>query len=174
MSKILFLAGVHGVGKSTLAEFLSNETGMQFYSSSELIRAEKRAPVDSGKSVVDPEDNQNYLINAIIKIIANRESLILDGHFTLWGSNSIFNVPISLFERLPIAGSVVLFEEPEIICSRLRERDSKEWEVSDISHRQEMESVRADFISNNVHFPLLKIKAHQSDIVLAWINEHME
>lgn len=169
MSKILFLAGIHGVGKSTLAEFLSHETGMEHFSSSELIKAHKKAPIDFERTVIDPEDNQSFLLNALDRVLSEHESIILDGHFTLWENDNVYSVPTSLFEAMPIAGIILLEEEPSEICSRLAIRDSRQWHVDDIDLKQKEEIKRAQEVSQHLKVPLLSSSEFKNNSLPIWI-----
>ena len=174
MSKILFLAGIHGVGKSTLAEFLSDETGMQHYSSSELIKAQKQAPVDIKRSVIDPEDNQSYLLKALDRVISEHQLLILDGHFTLWDGKKIYRVSRSLFEALPIAGVILLVGDPQDTSFRLQRRDSQRWSINDIISLQDEEISQAKATCHSLNLPFLIVDGSYDSDLLAWVRGILE
>ena len=154
MRQIIFLAGIHGVGKSTLAKQLTDRTGIECFSASDLIRAEKNSPVDKSKSVLDPDSNQSLLLDAITTHTPKVSHFILDGHFTLWNNDKIFKVPLDVFEQLPLAGILILTNSSELIRSRLNERDDVYWELADISQKLKEEIDRGLFIAHSIGLPI--------------------
>ncbi|WP_159639433.1 DUF3850 domain-containing protein [Erysipelothrix anatis] len=119
---IKFIAGVHGVGKSTyLCENSSNE---KVYSCSELIKRIKSENVRDNKKVSDIEKNQMILKEAIVKFISE-ESYILDGHFTLIDDNGLVaDIPFDTYSSLMINEVNILIASPEVIYQRLISRDT--------------------------------------------------
>lgn len=171
MSSIVFLAGIHGVGKGTFARNLSNQLGLSHFSASDLIKAQKLAPVDEKKTVIDPERNQNYLLEAVKHIETVHQHFVLDGHFTLWQNQTTFEIPISVFEELPIAGIVLLTEQPTIIASRLMNRDGTPWDEDLIKQRQAKEVERANYVRSSLKTPMLTIQSSQYESAIEWIRD---
>lgn len=122
----VFVAGVHGVGKSHLCKEYAESFSVVHASASGLIRKE-RSYVDWSldKRVADIDDNQVALQRAVQRIISSGESLLLDGHFVLINKSSEFvPIDISVFDGLNLSGVVLLEARSELIMSRLLSRDS--------------------------------------------------
>ncbi|OLU12789.1 hypothetical protein BVH01_20650 [Pseudomonas sp. PA1(2017)] len=85
----VFVAGVHGVGKSYLCQQYALEYGVLHESSSGLIRQElSLAQWSADKKVKNVDANQLALRSAVNRINHQGLSLLLDGHFVLISSGS--------------------------------------------------------------------------------------
>jgi len=82
---VIFVAGVHAVGKTTACTHAARTLSIAHYTASSLIKAEKASAIPEwGKVVADIEGNQNLLIRGVRRVLLeNRGRIILDGHFTL-------------------------------------------------------------------------------------------
>lgn len=122
----IFVAGVHGVGKSYLCQQYSNAFSVVHESASNLIRKERAKAVWTvDKRVADIDENQIALQQAVGRIVSSGASLILDGHFVLINKDSDFvPIDISVFAGLNLTGVVLLEARSELILSRLNSRDS--------------------------------------------------
>ena len=83
--KILFVAGVYGVGKTTLCEVISQSFNIPSFSASELISEKNNEVYGDNKYVIDSNRNQDILIEQVNKI--NEDSFILNGNFCLKAKN---------------------------------------------------------------------------------------
>lgn len=122
---VIFLAGVHGVGKTFLGRTAADLAGLTYASASSLIREEMRAQNwDSSKRVRDAPANQEALIRAIDKLHREHEAMIvLDGHFVLRGEHGDYvRLPIDVFQRLNLCGVILLDSSVDTILNRLRAR----------------------------------------------------
>lgn len=122
---VIFLAGVHGVGKTFLGRPAAEIAGLAYASASSLIREEIRAQNwDASKRVRDAPANQEALIRAIDKLNRENEAMIvLDGHFVLRGEHGVYvRLPIDVFQRLNLCGVILLDASVETILSRLKTR----------------------------------------------------
>lgn len=122
----VFVAGVHGVGKSYLCQQYASAFTTVHESASGLIRKEHaQANWSADKKVVDIDNNQLALCNAVRRITSEGASLLLDGHFVLINQKSEF-IPLgtTIFAGLELSGVVLLEAEPALIASRLSDRDS--------------------------------------------------
>lgn len=84
----IFVAGVHGVGKTYLASRLPSTLGLIHTSASKLIKEERAMPswgVD--KRVSDVDANQIALAAAVKRHNDAGVQLLLDGHFVLLNNN---------------------------------------------------------------------------------------
>jgi len=123
---VIFVAGVHGVGKTHLCQALARKSGLRHASASQLIREVKRSETwKTDKIVTDIEGNQDALTIAVDQIIQKEESLLLDGHFVLKKAFGVLEaIPPSTFERLGLSAIVLIENEPALIAERIYQRDS--------------------------------------------------
>lgn len=123
---VIFVAGVHGVGKTHLCQALARETGLRHASASQLIREVRQSETwRNDKIVTDIESNQDALNIAVEQIMQHEDVLLLDGHFVLKKATGILE-PVSLatFERLRLSAIILIENDPELIAERLFQRDS--------------------------------------------------
>lgn len=105
---IIFVGGIHGVGKTTICNNLSNELSIEHYSSSNLISMLDSERIKQDKRVEDIQDNQNMLLEAIKYFLDKDTFYLLDGHFCLINSDNIIQkVPVKVFELLGIKGIIL-------------------------------------------------------------------
>jgi adenylate kinase len=79
---VIFLAGVHGVGKGFLGTPVASALGISHLTASQLIREEKgQATWGHDKKTSDLDDNQLALIRAVAQRRLTHPSILLDGHF---------------------------------------------------------------------------------------------
>lgn len=164
---IIFIAGVHGVGKSHFCSQVENNFGLPVFSASQLIREIKLAEIDINKIVIDAEENQEHLIIALKNIKTTSETIILDGHFCLFSDDGIINIPEKIFQKIPLKSIFVLCDYPEKIYQRIKNRDGVALSVDIISELQCREIERAEFIANLIEIPFNKINFCDIDSFLA-------
>ncbi|GAC43371.1 adenylate kinase and related kinase [Paenibacillus popilliae ATCC 14706] len=66
MNNIIFVSGVHGVGKTQFCRELTNDYQLIHHTASLLIASKKQKHFDISKRVSHITENQDYLIEAII------------------------------------------------------------------------------------------------------------
>lgn len=120
--RIIFIGGVHGVGKSTFVNAVKVKCpSVEGLSCSTILKWEN--PVH--KIVENVEENQNKLLANIPYFIDMDKNYLLDGHFCLLTEQgAIERVPIEVFENINPDMIVLLEESPAVICQRLSERDT--------------------------------------------------
>ncbi|MGJ0483728.1 MAG: ATP-binding protein [Methylomicrobium sp.] len=127
----IFIAGVHGVGKTYLASQLPATFGLIHTSASKLIKEELTMSnwgVD--KRVNDVDVNQIALAAAVQRYNAAGTRLLLDGHFVLLNSEDNFlRLDIEVFNSLNLDGVVLLEADPNVIARRIFERDGREAKI---------------------------------------------
>ena len=152
---VIFLAGVHGVGKGYLVNSLKDKVFIWSQSASAIIKAEKLKEVDNGKLVLDADENQDYLVKGLNKLDVVHETLILDGHFCLQSSTGIYDVPVSTFESINISTIFLLTDDIDVIHKRLFARDGDALDKEMIFNLQEAEKSRAVYIANQFNLPVI-------------------
>ena len=120
---MIFLAGIHGVGKDAFSKEIEEKTGIKSYSASELIQEQGNISLNPNKRANNISKNQDYLVEAIRNKNLS-ERYILNGHFCLINSNGeVERIPIDTFFSLKLEKIVLLIERPEIIIARREIRD---------------------------------------------------
>jgi adenylate kinase len=122
---VVFLTGVHGVGKGFLGAPVAQSLGMDHCTASQLIREEKgRATWGTNKRVTEIDDNQSALIRAVTQRRESGKDILLDGHFVLRGTSGEFiRLGKEVYAGLLLIGVVLLTEDSQTIADRLVSRD---------------------------------------------------
>lgn len=159
VKKCIFIAGVHGVGKTTFSRQLATKLNLAHYSASKLIKDFDSKLFFADKRVNDVRSNQDVLINSIQQNVSE-EFYILDGHFTLLTKDNVIEkIPSDTFKNLSITTAILLLEIPSIIHKRIHNRDkSKIFSVSEIEEMQQYEIAYAKEICSLNSISLLILK----------------
>jgi adenylate kinase len=122
---VVFLTGVHGVGKGFLGAPVAQSLGMNHCTASQLIKEERgRATWGTDKRVTEIDDNQSALIRAVTRRRDSGQDILLDGHFVLRGtSGDLVRLGKDVFGGLVLTGVVLLTENAHTIADRLVGRD---------------------------------------------------
>ena len=158
---VIFLAGVHGVGKGFLGTPVANSMGIAHLTASQLIREEKgQATWGIDKKTSDLDDNQLALIRAVGQRRLTQPNILLDGHFVLRDAKGVLTpLATSVFKELHLTGVILLTEEANIIASRLVLRDKGTPDIQAISELAAAELAHAQDICTEIELPLVIIHA---------------
>jgi len=158
---VIFLAGVHGVGKGFLGTPVANSMGITHLTASQLIREEKgQATWGNDKRTSDLDDNQLALIRAVAHRRLTHPGILLDGHFVLRNAHGVLTpLATTVFKELHLTGVILLTEGAKIIASRLAMRDKGTPDVQAISELAEAELAHAQVVCNELELPLAVIHA---------------
>jgi adenylate kinase len=158
---VIFLAGVHGVGKGFLGTPVASALGISHLTASQLIREEKgQATWGTDKKTSDLDDNQQALIRAVAQRRLTHPSILLDGHFALRDAQGILTpLAISVFKELHLSGVILLTEAESVIASRLALRDKGIPDIEAISELAAAELTHAQVVCTELELPLVKIHA---------------
>jgi adenylate kinase len=152
---LLFIGGVHGVGKTTFAHILSHKLKSRHVSASQVIAGERAQVGTKTKLVRNIKGNQALLIEGLKRLRQKKVPLVLDGHFTLLDSKkSIKNVPIATFQKMRPSGIIVLTAVPGTISKRLEKRDGTKWSLEFIEKMQRAEVNRANQVASALKVPV--------------------
>lgn len=168
IGNIIFVGGIHGVGKTTICNDLSNKLSIEHYSSSSLISMLDSKRIKQDKIVEDIHDNQKMLLEAIDYFLDEDKAYLLDGHFCLIDkNNSIQKVPVEVFESLAIRGIIIISEQEHKILKRLKVRDNEDYSLDYIKEFQEKEIYYAKQIARQIKVPIkiINISKDKSAII---------
>lgn len=141
MSKLIFISGVHGVGKSTLCIELNKHINIPSHSCSDIIKANSEY-IETSKFIDRAEANQAALITGLAGLRSC--SLLLDGHFCLVGKeDNIIELDFKVFDEIAPSLIINVLAEPEVIHRRLMSRDGGAMHLSLIDNLQKQESHNA-------------------------------
>lgn len=147
---MIFLGGVHAVGKSCFCSLVREEIGLESYSASSLIAKREQQKLNADKLVNNVGDNQLVLSDAVREIRRkNGDNFILDGHFCLLDKKTArpLRVPRRTFSELNPKAIVLLTERPEIISERRKVRDNVNVTPKAVAEFQAMEEEYAKEIA---------------------------
>lgn len=158
---VIFLGGVHGVGKGFIGAPAAQSLGITHFTASQLIRAEKgQTTWGADKKTSDLDDNQLALIRAVNRMRLTHGSILLDGHFVLRNAEGTLTLlETEVFRALNLTGVILLIEESHVIASRLATRDKGEQNVVAISQLLKAESAHAQAVCLELGLPLAVIHA---------------
>ena len=170
---MIFISGVHGVGKSFFCDQVRERLGMESYSASRLISERKKAGFPASKLIPDIDDNQPYLLDAVEELKAEGKDFLLDGHFCLLDGNGVITrISENTFTSLRPDAIILLTEDPAIIAERRSSRDGVATEVDVIRAFQEEEIKYAQEIADLLKVPIMVSKgSNDVDDTIAFIVE---
>lgn len=151
---IIFIAGVHGVGKSFLCKNYSIKHSILHKSASQLIREFDSESISVNKQTKDINRNQEILTQAVNSIHTQNKSMLLDGHFILINTTGDFiSINPIVFKNLNIDGIVLIENDQNVIEKRLSERD-RGLVSFNIERMLTLEKEQALLVANSYSIPL--------------------
>ena len=153
-SSLIFVGGIHGVGKTTICKKVFAPLGYRCITASSLISAYGLSS-DKKKRVDNVSDNQRAIIEQLA--IENKKycRLLLDGHYTLINSQGqIEPINLSIFQKMNPSQLMLIKGEPMETARRLTIRDGKKWNQAFIKAFQKAEEKHARYVSNVIGIPL--------------------
>lgn len=152
--KTVFVAGVHGVGKSYLCNSFVNGKVI-FESASSIIKSELKSPNWGVDKVVQHADaNQIALRQGLEKIRANNlcKNILLDGHFVLKTPAGLQPISFEVFSGLNLDAIVLVSDSADAVKQRILSRDSLKV-VDDLEEFMSLEEDRAKEFSQKIGLP---------------------
>lgn len=160
MSKIIFVGGIHGVGKGTLCQRISQNLKIHTFSAGEIIKKGKDL---EEKGVQKVDSNQNILLEGLKIIFQQTDTILLDGHFVLITNNGeISRIPLKTFEEIAPVAIVILEDDPQKVGERLFKRDGKQYSLTLLQQLQDEEIAYSNEISNTLKIPYLRLHVQQN------------
>lgn len=173
---VIFLAGVHGVGKGFLGKPVANAIGISHFTASQLIREERgQATWGADKKTSDLDDNQRALLRAVSQRRLIHKNILLDGHFVLRNARGALTpLEIKVFKELQLTGVILLTEELNVIANRLATRDKADADLYAIAELVEAEFAHAQAVCHELSLTLTLIHAPTEKSVTNAINRLLE
>jgi adenylate kinase len=161
----IFVAGVHGVGKTYLASQLPTSFGLTHASASKLIREERSLPDwNFDKRVIDIDENQIALASAVMRYNRRGIRLLLDGHFVLLDANgSPSKLGVDVFKALSLSLVLLLESSAALISSRIFARDGRSIAQEEILKLICLERDQAKLVCQELNIPLLVLENPTSE-----------
>ena len=152
---VLFLAGIYGVGKSTLGETLSQRQGIPFYSAGDLISQVNGEIYGANKIVADKVGNQYILAIQIERLLKQYDRILLAGHFCIVNKRGEVDcLPQDTFKKLHLNKIILLEAEEEQILDHLRSRDAKYYSPELVTALRQAEREMAYAVSTELNCPI--------------------
>lgn len=152
--RIIFIGGIHGVGKSTFCQSLASRIKAKHFSASELIMMVKTEESTRSKRVKNINKNQDILICAINEYLNDDVTYFFDGHFCLINdAGEIRKVPEQTFRSISPIALLVLHDEPHNIHKRLNNRDNKKYDLDFIDDFQKQELAYSKQVADSLNIP---------------------
>lgn len=152
---MIFISGVHGVGKTYFCNLVNEELGIKAYPASKLIEERKHSGFEKDKLIPDIDVNQQYLLAAVDELRSKNTEFILDGHFCLLNAEGeVTRISLDTFTSLRPETILLLTEKPETITKRRRERDNQNVTIDSIIQFQNEELHYAEEVAKLINAKL--------------------
>ena len=158
---IIFIAGIHGVGKGTVCREVESQTEFKHFSASQLIKWNNILK-NKSKSVDNISTTQELLINALNIKRKIYPKILLDGHFVLLNELSK-PTPIGLDVFQAISPDVIVCLELliETIINRLFKRDGLIYSYETLEQMQNLELECAATCADVLKVPYIRAESTQ-------------
>ena len=154
---IIFVGGIHGVGKGTICKKISLKKNINHISASDVLKWNEISEKEN-KLVKNLDETQIRLLKGLDALIQDEHIYLLDGHYCLLNSNGEpKRVSEKTFEIIDPKVMTIVIEDTEIIYERLKQRDGTKYSLSLLNEMQEMEIKYAKFLSSKYNKPYVEI-----------------
>jgi adenylate kinase len=158
MKNIIFIGGIHGVGKGTICNEIALKTGSIHLTASEILKWEGISDRDN-KLVKNIASTQSRLIKGLDNLIRTDEKYLLDGHFCLLNSDGIpSRIDEDTFDQINLKAIAIVIDVVKKIAKRIEARDGKIYDVKILNELQQMEIEYAKYLSDKYSIPYIEIK----------------
>ncbi|WP_296316643.1 ATP-binding protein [Winogradskyella sp. UBA3174] len=154
---IIFIGGIHAVGKGTVCEKITQKFNFEHLSASQVLKWNEISDLKN-KKVENFNTTQDRLLTNLDKITQPNKRYLLDGHFTLLNSKGEpEKIDESTFVGIQPKSIILLTCEPKIIFERLKKRDNSTYKLDVLEKMQTMEIEHAKYISRKLDIPLFTV-----------------
>lgn len=166
--RLVFVGGVHGVGKTSACRVLAKTFGADHVAASQLISNARAA---SSKLVASVDENQQQLLDGLSSLTPTAPVLLLDGHFCLLDRSGVTGVPVEVFARMAPDAVLVLTDDPAVISRRLLLRDGHSLPPQLVEELQNQEVAAAASVSASLGVPFLRLPSGLSATAEEFVRE---
>ncbi len=174
-NNIIFIGGIHGVGKSTLCKKICDELEIGHLSASKLLGWNNNSVDD--KKVDDVESNQNKLLYNLNKILSDKgdKYYIFDGHYCLIGSDKEYQkIPKNTFEEINPVALLVITENPKTINERFQSRGHTDYDIPFIDKMQQYEIEYAIELGKSLGLNVYENNCSNYDNIITTIKDYLK
>ncbi|EKN4069294.1 AAA family ATPase [Yersinia enterocolitica] len=168
---LIFVAGVHGVGKGYLCEKYSIYNNAIHKSASQLIKEYGGLELPDDKLTSNVDRNQVILIAALDVLRENKETILLDGHFALVSKSGVIKkIDLDVFKALRLDGVILIKNDSEVITQRILKRDGNN-PVYNVEELISMEEENTHTVCEKLKIPLKELIAPTLDDFIKAVKE---
>ena len=158
MKNIIFIGGIHGVGKGTICKEIALKTDIVHLTASQILKWEEISDSDN-KLVKNITSTQDRLIKGLKNLIKKDKKYILDGHFCLLNSNQVpSRIDEETFDQINPKVIAIVIDDIQEIAKRLETRDGKIYDTNVLNQLQQMETEYAKYLSDKYSIPYIEIQ----------------
>lgn len=158
MKNIIFIGGVHGVGKGTICNEIAIQANIIHITASQVLKWNEISSIDN-KLVSNISSTQERLLHGLKNLIEKDKEYLLDGHFCLLNSNGIpSRINEDTFDQINPKAIAIVIDSVEKIAKRLETRDGKIYDIEVLYEFQQMEIEYAKYLSNKYSIAYVEIK----------------
>ena len=166
IKNIVFIGGIHGVGKTTVCKELSKISNFEYLSASEVINW-SQIELSKKKNVDSIQETQSRLLFGLSNLVDETKKYILDGHFCLLNNEEqIIDIPLETFKAINPLSLNIIVDSAQNISQRLEKRDNIKYSIEFLDNMQEREMRYARHISDILKIPLIKGEFRHYDNIL--------
>ncbi len=157
----IFVAGVHGAGKTFVAKPACEKLGLVHSTASQLIREERgQASWDAAKVVSEVEHNQLALISAVRRVQERGAKLVLDGHFVLRrAAGEHERLSTEVFRAIGCTAVLLIRCPVPVLLERLQARGDKSWSETELGVFSEAEEEHGTHVATTLSIPMVILDA---------------
>ena len=161
---VIALAGILGVGKSTVLNQLNQSVDFQHLVASELISSERqnRSEAETAQDELrkgDIDDNQALLIAGFRRLSkAESPTVVMDGHTVIDTPSGVVPVGLEVFRSIGTTHMVMLVDEPNTILMRRKKdstRNRPERSAQELANYQNASQIEGFCVCLNLGIPYL-------------------
>jgi adenylate kinase len=149
LGKTVFISGVHGVGKTTLARRLSNALQLPYVTASTMLTGFDQPGLATADVLVKQSE---FIALRIRQILQSAHLLLVDSHCVLLDTQGdCVKVAMSIYQDIQISAIILLTDNPRQIHARQRQRGGLVLDVKKIAQLQDEEVGHSSAIANQMN-----------------------
>ena len=172
MNNIIFIGGIHGVGKGTICKELCQSFKFVHLSASKVLKWEDISD-KRNKKVKNLNTTQDRLIYGLSRIIEPDKKYLLDGHFCLLNSQGKpEKIPENTFKKIKPSAIIIITCDVQTILSRLENRDKMRYSFEILEEMQNLEIEFAQEVSLKLNIPFLNVRTIEDQLLQDFLKDY--